>query len=101
MNNTTISYERVKENANTIRNCSKTMSKIFDDVENTMKSLNSNDALVGRAGDALLAKFNSLRGRFSSYTNAVERFSNLIYHAESETERTEREIERASDELAR
>lgn len=100
MNNTTISYERVKENANTIKNCSTTMSKIFDDVENTMKSLNSNEALVGRAGDALLAKFNSFRGKFSSYTNTVERFANLISHAETETERTEREIEMTTDELA-
>ena len=100
MNNTTISYERVKENANTIKNCATNMSRIFDDVENAMKSLNSNEALVGRAGDALLAKFNSLRGKFSSYTNAVERFANLIYNAESETERTEREIEKTTDELA-
>lgn len=100
MNNTTISYERVKENANTIKNCSTTMSKIFDDVENTMKSLNSNEALVGRAGDALLAKFNSFRGKFSSYTSTVERFANLISHAETETERTEREIEMTTDELA-
>ena len=99
MNNTTISYEKVKENAGTIKNCSTTMSKIFDDVESTMKSLNSNNALVGHAGDAFLAKFNSLRGRFSSYTDAVNRFANLIYNAESETERTEREIESASDEL--
>ena len=99
-NNTTIIYERVKENANTIKNCSVAMTKIFDDVENTMKYLNSNEALVGRAGDAYFANFNSLRGKFSTYTKNVETFANMIYSAEAETEKTEKEIESAANELA-
>ena len=100
MNNTTITYERVRENAATIRRCADTMSKIFDEVETTMRSVNSNEALVGRAGDALLAKFNSLKGRFSSYTQTVERFAALITSAQEATERTEKNIEQTTDQLA-
>lgn len=98
-NNTKISYERVKEDAATIKNCAGTMESIFEDVKKTMLFLNNNEALVGRAGDAMFQRFNALKSKFDSYTKAVERFANLIYSAEESTRQTENVIEKSTDVL--
>lgn len=97
---TTITYEKVKQDANIIRECSNVMRNIFEDFSATMKVIGADDVFAGNASDALRTRFASLKGRFDSYTNTVERFSNMILSAATATEQTEKTISQDIDSLA-
>ena len=99
-NNTNITYERVLENANTIRDCSRKMEAIFNEFTSIMNQVTADDVFMGQAANALQTQFNSLKGRFNSYTQKVEEFANTITHASEETSSTEKNIANSASNLA-
>lgn len=96
---TTITYENVKGNANSIKECATTMKGIFSDFTNTMNMIGTPDVFAGTASDSLSSSFTSLKGRFDSYTATVERFANMILLATASAESTEQSIARDADSL--
>lgn len=98
---TVITYEKVKQDASTIKECASVMRNIFDDFNATMNQVGADDVFLGNASEALKSSFNALRNRFDSYTSTIERFSNMISQAASSTEQTERSIASAADNLAK
>lgn len=99
-NSTNITYERVRDNANTIRDCSSKMHGIFDDFNQTMNQIGADDVFQGQASEALKGRFNSLKGKFESYTQKVNEFADMIYSAAASTEHTEKNIAGQADNLA-
>lgn len=99
-NNTNITYEQVRANANTIKECSNKMKTIFNDFNQTMNQVGSDDVFMGQASEALKNRFNSLKGRFDSYTAKVEQFANMISGAADQTQSTEQSIASDADSLA-
>lgn len=97
---TIITYERVRANANTIRECSTKMRNIFDDFNQAMNQVGSDDVFMGQASEALKSRFNALKGRFESYTAKVNQFANMISSAAEQTESTEKSIAGDADTLA-
>jgi len=91
-NSTAITYERVRSDAHTIKDCSTTMQNIFGDFENSMKKVGSSDVFVGDASESLGARFGKLKTRFNDYVRLVNDFSNMILSAASATEKTEQEL---------
>ena len=96
---TTITYERVRQDANNIKECANTMKGIFSDFTNTMNMIGTPDVFAGTASDSLSSSFTSLKGRFDSYTATVERFANIILLATASAESTEQSIARDADNL--
>lgn len=98
-NNTNITYERVRANASTIRECANKMKNIFNDFSQTMNQVGSDDVFMGQASEAIKGRFNSLKGRFDSYTAKVEQFAAMISSAADQTQATEQSIARDADNL--
>ena len=98
---TLITYEKVRQDANIIKECSKVMRNIFDDFNSTMNQVGADDVFLGNASETLKSSFNSLKGRFDSYTATIEKFSNMIASAAQSTEQTEKNIAAAAEDLAR
>lgn len=102
MNNgsTSITYERAKQDAQTIEECRKTMQNIFDDVNRTMlQATNENDA-QGKVADTLKTQFQSLHGTFQSYTSKIEQLHNLLLENIAATEATEQKQAAEASNLA-
>ena len=98
---TTITYGKVEQDASTIKECAKVMRNIFDDFNSTMNQVGAEDVFLGNASEALKTSFNSLKGRFDSYTATIEKFSNMILSASSATEQTEKSLAAAAEDLPR
>lgn len=97
---TSITYERVRSDANTIKDCSVEMRGIFDNFEGTMKTVGAPENFLGEGNDSLQEKFAKLRTKFDDYVQLVEEFSNMILTASEMTEQTERNIANDADTLA-
>ena len=89
---TIITYEKVKQDAQNIKENANTMKRIFDDFNKSMNEVGGEDVFEGQASDSLTASFTTLKSKFDAYTNAVERFSNMILSAATATEQTEKSI---------
>lgn len=98
-NNTNITYERVLANANTIRDCSRQMEAIFNNFQQTMNQASADDVFMGQASEALKEQFSALKGRFTSYTQKVNEFANIITSASEATSATEQKIAREAQNL--
>lgn len=98
-NNTNITYERVLENANQIRECSKKMGTIFNDFTQLINQVGSDDVFKGIASEELKTQFNSLSGRFTSYTQKVNEFADTISKASEATAATEKAIANEANNL--
>ena len=96
---TSITYERVRSGANTIKECANTMRGIFEDFGASINRVGADDAFVGDASETLGARFNSLKTNFDTYVNMVETFSNSILGAAEATERTDKQIDTAAQSL--
>ena len=89
---TKITYERVKQDAQNIKESANIMKRIFEDFNKTMNQVGGEDVFEGQASDSLSASFATLKTKFDAYTNAVERFSGMILTAAQSTEQTEKSI---------
>ena len=89
---TKITYERVRQDAQNIKENANTMKRIFEDFNKTMNEVGGEDVFEGQASESLSSSFATLKGRFDAYTQAVERFSNMISSAATATEETEKSI---------
>ena len=92
VNSTIIEYEKVRQNAQTIKDCGKTLGNIFTDFNNLMTTIKAQEVLEGKAGDALDTSYQTLKRRFETYTSTVESFANMILNATASTESTEKAI---------
>ena len=99
-NSTSITYDRVESDANTITECASTMNNIFSDFEAAMNRLGGGDALVGDAGESLFSRFNNLKTKFDEYITLVNDFADLIRSASQKTAATEQALASQADELA-
>ena len=97
---TQITYERVRSDANTVRECANTMQNIFDAFEGTMRKVGSSDVFVGDASESLEARFAKLKTRFNDYVKLVDQFSTMILSAASATEQTEKTLANDTNSLA-
>lgn len=89
---TTITYDRVRSGANTIRDCSVVMQNIFEDFGSSIKRVGAEDVFVGDASETLGARFNKLKTSFDDYVKLVETFSVMILGAAEYTEETDKKI---------
>ena len=89
---TKITYDRVKQDAQSIRENANTMKRIFEDFNKTMNEVGGQDVFEGQASESLSSSFTTLKSKFDAYTQAVERFSNMISSAAIATEQTEKSI---------
>lgn len=96
---TDIEHGNVKKSIDTIRDCSKTMSGIFEDFRNTMNTVYQDDNFQGNASESLQGKFAELRSKFDSYVDAVERFAKAVEIARESAEATENAIQREAEDL--
>lgn len=96
---TKITYEKVKQDAQNIRENANTMKRIFEDFNKSMNEVGGEDVFAGQASDALSSNFAQLKSKFDAYTNAVERFSNMISSAATATEQTEKSISQDTSNL--
>ena len=78
---TKITYEKVKQDASLIKENANKMRRILEDFNKTMNEVGGEDVFEGQASDALTSNFSTLKNKFDAYTNAVERFSNMISSA--------------------
>ncbi len=97
---TTITYEKVRSDANTIRDCSVEMKNIFDAFEQSMKTVGTPETFEGSANESLQGKYNRLKTKFDEYVGLVEEFSTMITTASEMTEQTEKNIANDADTLA-
>ncbi len=102
MNNagTTITYERVRDDANKLKECARIMNGIFEDFGSSMNRVGAEDVYAGDASETLGQKFNTLKTKFDSYIRLVNEFAGMITSASEQTEQTERELAAQADELA-
>ena len=98
--NTTITYEKVRSDANTIKECSSTMKNIFDDFGTSMNKVGAEDVFAGDASESLGQRFNSLKGKFDNYVRLVNDFANMILGASEATAATEQALAAEADKLA-
>ena len=89
---TKITFERVTEDANNIRENANIMKTIFQDFNKTMNELGGEEVFEGQASDSVSTSFTELKSKFDQYTQAVERFSDMISFAATETEQTDKSI---------
>lgn len=99
-NNTLITYEQARQDANTLKECSTKMRNIFEEFEKIMNETSNEDVFAGNASQSLSSRFNALKGRFDSFTRTVETFSNMVSSATASAEQTERSIAEDADSLA-
>ena len=95
---TAITYERVRADAKTIKECASVMSGIFEDFGSSMNSVGA--VFVGDASEILGQRFDSLKGKFDSYVRLVNKFADTILSASEQTAATERELAAQADNLA-
>ena len=98
-NDTTITYERVEAEAETIRGCSANMKSIFDDFSSTRNNIFSSGMFEGQASQTFNNEYNDLRGRFDSYTSLVEQFASSISSANQDVRATEQSIAKDAEAL--
>mgnify|MGYP004477160535 FL=1 len=98
-NDTTITYERVEADAETIRGCSANMKSIFDDFSSTMNNIFSSGMFEGQASQQFQSEYNQLKSKFDSYTSLVEQFANNISSANQTIKQTEQSILRDTENL--
>lgn len=89
---TKIDYGKVEQDAQNIRENARTMKVIFEDFNKTVKDITGKDVFEGQASSELSTSFTALKSKFDAYTNAVERFANIITSAKTSTEQTEKSI---------
>ena len=99
MSSTNITYERVRSDANTIKECSGTMRNIFDDFGSSMNRVGAENVFYGDASQSLGSRFNSLKGKFDSYVNLVNQFADTILSASEQTSATEQSLASQADSL--
>ncbi len=97
---TSITYERVRSDANTISECAKTMDSIFNKFAEEINTATSADNYEGTSSEALKERFNSLKPKFVDYVNLLNQFSSMITGAAQATETTEKAIASDADTLA-
>ena len=97
---TNITYEKVRSDANTIKECSSTMSNIFEDFGASMNRVGAGDVFAGDASESLASRFNSLKGKFDTYVRLVNDFANTILSASEQTAATEQALAGEADNLA-
>lgn len=101
MNNSTqITYEKVRSDAEKIKECSAVMENIFGDFERTMKSVGAPDVFAGDASESLETRFAGLKTKFNDYVKLVDEFAAMITAASEATETTEKSIENDASTLA-
>ncbi len=99
-NSTSITYEKVRTDANTIKECSTTMSNIFEEFGSSMNRVGAGDVFAGDASESLGARFTSLKGKFDTYVRLVNDFANTILTASDQTAATEQALANEADNLA-
>lgn len=97
---TDITYEQVRTDANTIKECASTMKNIFDDFSNSITKIGAEDVFAGDASESLKTRFDSLKGRFDDYVKLVNTFADKILHASESTAATEQALAGEADKLA-
>ena len=97
---TTITYEQVRSDANTIKECSSTMSNIFEDFGASMNKVGADDVFAGDASETLGQRFTSLKSKFDNYVRLVNDFANMILSASDATASTEQALANEADNLA-
>ena len=97
---TTITYERVRTDANTIKECASVMSKIFEEFGTSMNRVGAEDVYAGDASETLGQKFASLKGKFDSYIKLVNQFADTITSASSATAATEQALANQAENLS-
>ena len=91
-NSTTITYEKVRSNAATMKNCSEEMGNVFNAFEESVNRVGTPEAFEGEGNEAFQNKFRSLKSHFDEYTRLVNEFSNMMMTASEEEEKTEKAI---------
>lgn len=89
---TTITYDKVREEASEIRECSRNMEVVFDNFINIMRAVGADDVFAGNASESLTSKFLQLKNKLHIFTDTVEDFSASIFSAADSTEATENSI---------
>ena len=97
---TSITFERVRSDANTIKDCASIMSNIFDEFESSMNRVGAEDVFYGDASTSLGNRFKSLKGKFDTYIKLVNDFANTILAASESTAATDQAIAGHADDLA-
>ena len=97
---TTITYEKVRTDANTIKECASTMSNIFSDFGASMSKAGAEDVFVGDASEALGQRFAALKEKFDTYVRLVNDFANIITGASETTAATEQSLATEANKLA-
>lgn len=96
---TAITYERVRTDANTIKECASVMSGIFEEFGKSMNRVGAEDVYAGDASETLGQRFNTLKGKFDTYVKLVNEFADTILSASEQTAATERELAAQADSL--
>ena len=99
-NSTSITYEKVRSDANTIKECSSTMNNIFEDFGSSMNRVGAGDVFAGDASESLGSRFNSLKSKFDTYVRLVNDFADSILSASEQTAATEQALASEADNLA-
>ena len=99
MEGTQITYDRVRSDATTIKECAGVMQNIFNIFENSMKKVGAADVFAGDASETLGQRFARLKTRFVEYEQLVEDFSKMILSAASATEQTESKLATEANKL--
>ena len=97
---TNITYEKVRSDANTIKECSSTMNNIFEDFGASMNRVGAGDVYAGDASETLQSRFNSLKAKFDTYVRLVNEFANTILSASEATAATEQALTSEAEDLA-
>lgn len=97
---TTITYEKVRTDANTIKECASTMNNIFSDFGTSMNRVGADDVFAGDASETLGQRFASLKEKFDTYVRLVNDFANMILGASEATAATEQSLATDANNLA-
>ena len=97
---TQITYGKVREDAKVIKECASKMQRIFEDFNQSMKRVGSEDVFYGDANESLGQRYNSLKTKFDGYVKLVNSFADEILGAAEATERTEKAIAEDAGHLA-
>lgn len=98
-NSTNITFQRVREDANTIKECSNTMRNIFDEFGTSMNRVGAKDVFYGDASQTLGDRFKGLQTKFDEYVELINDFANIILSASEKTERTDKSLEQQAQSL--
>lgn len=101
MDGLSISYEKVRSDANAIKDCATTMTNIFEDFGASMNAVGAENVFAGVASESLGQRFASLKTKFDDYVKLVNMFANTVLSASSQTESTEQAIASEAETLAK